>query len=430
MIGPEQAPLELAGRLLLALALAVFLGLAFEEVYKRQERSRPGGVRTFPMLAVSGAMLYLIEPHYALAFIGGLFALALWLHAYLRSAPQGPNATSLVIPASNLLAYLIGPVALTQPTWMVVGVSVTAVILLGTREQLHRLTQVVEQEELLTAGKFLILVGIILPLVPNQPVTAATPLTPYNVWLAVVAVCTLSYLNYLLQKYISTRNATLLPAILGGLYSSTATTVILAKRQREVGVARSDLTAGIVAATAVMYLRLGIVIALFDVHLARALAPALAALFLLGAAMAAYEWRRTRQLQLVANLSISVINPLQIPTALIFACVFVIISVVTVWVRVTFGQTGVLAMAAVVGATDIDPFVVNIAQGGVVGLSISTLSAAILIAASSNNIAKAIYALGFGGVRSSRRAALMLFVLTLLGFAAAAYILPLPQTGI
>jgi hypothetical protein len=74
----ELAPFELAGRLALAFGLAVFLGLAFEEVYKRQERSRPGGVRTFPMLALAGAMLYLIEPQHALAFIVGLFALAVW----------------------------------------------------------------------------------------------------------------------------------------------------------------------------------------------------------------------------------------------------------------------------------------------------------------------------------------------------------------
>ena len=179
MTGAELAPLELAGRLALAFGLAVFLGLAFEEVYKREDRSSPGGVRTFPMLAVSGAMLYLIEPQRALAFVAGLLALALWLHSYLRNAPPRPNSTSLMIPVSNLLAYLIGPVALTQPPWMVVAVSVTAVILLGTREQLHRLIEVVPQEELLTAGKFLILIEIILPLVPSQPITAATALTPY-----------------------------------------------------------------------------------------------------------------------------------------------------------------------------------------------------------------------------------------------------------
>lgn len=292
MIGAELTPLGLAGRLALALGLAVFLGLAFEEVYKREERSIPGGVRTFPMLAVAGAMLYLIEPRQALAFIVGLIALAIWLHAFLRKAPPGADAMSLMIPASNLVAYLMGPVALTQPPWVVVAVSVAAVLLLGTREKLHRLIQVVPQDELLTAGKFLILVGIILPLVPNQPVTSATPLTPYHVWLAVVAVCTLSYLiiSYLLQKYAPVRNTTLLPAVLGGIYSSTATTVVLAKRQWEAGAARSDLAAGIVVATAVMYLRLGVVIALFDPHFAWALAPALGTLFALGAALAFYEF--------------------------------------------------------------------------------------------------------------------------------------------
>ena len=115
MTGAELAPLELAGRLALAFGLAVFLGLAFEEVYKREDRSSPGGVRTFPMLAVSGAMLYLIESQRALAFIAGLLALAPWLHAYLRNALPVPNSTRLMIPVSNLLAYLIGPVALTQP---------------------------------------------------------------------------------------------------------------------------------------------------------------------------------------------------------------------------------------------------------------------------------------------------------------------------
>ena len=100
----------------------------------------------------------------------------------------------------------------------------------------------------------------------------------------------------------------------------------------------------------------------------------------------------------------------------------------TAWIRTTFGQTGVLVLAAAVGATDIDPFVINIAQGGVMDLSITMLSAAILIAASSNNVAKAIYAIAFGG-KSSRRPALVLVVLALLGFAAAAvYILPRAQS--
>ena len=428
MTGVELAPVELAGRLALAFGLAVFLGLAFEEVYKREDRSSPGGIRTFPMLAVSGAMLYLVEPEHSLAFIAGLLALALWLDAYLRNAPPGPNSTSLIIPVSSLLAYVIGPVALTQSPWVVVAVSVAAVILLGTRERLHRLIEVVPQEELLTAGKFLILIGIILPLVPNQPITVATTLTPYHVWLAVVAVCTLSYLSYLLQKYVPVPKVALLPAILGGLYSSTAATVVLAKRQREVGPARSDLVAGIITATAVMYVRLGVVIALFNVQLAWVLAPALGALFVLGAGLAAYEWRSTVEQQQRTNLSLPAANPLQIPTAFIFAAIFVVISVATSWIRATFGQTGVLVMAAAVGATDIDPFVINIAQGGVIDISITTLSAAILIAVSSNNFAKAFYAIVFGGIESSRRPALVLVVLAIIGLAAAAVYILLAQS--
>jgi uncharacterized membrane protein (DUF4010 family) len=411
-------PLILAGRLLLALSLAVFIGLAFEEAYKREDRSSPGGIRTFPMLAIAGAMLYLIEPQHALAFVVGLFAIALWLYAYLRDAPSGPNATSFMIPASSLLAYLLGPVALTQPPWVAVAVSVSAVILLGRREQLHRLIVAVPQDELLTAGEFLVLVGIVLPLVPDEPVTTATPLTPFKVWLAVVAICALSYLSYLLQKYVRLRDASLLPAVLGGLYSSTATTIVLAKRQWEAGEARPDLSAAILAATTVMYARLGVVIAVFDTHLALALAPALVLLFAVGAAASAYEWRRTTE-RASANLIVPAANPLQVTTAVVFAAILVVVSVVTAWTRATFGRVGILVLAAIVGVTDIDPFVVNIAQGGVTGLSVVTLSAAVLTAASSNNIAKAAYALGFGGIQSRRPAALLV-MLALAGYTAAA----------
>ena len=151
--------------------------------------------------------------------------------------------------------------------------------------------------------------------------------------------------------------------------------------------------------------------------------------FAVGAALATYEWRRSTERQSDTSLQIPAINPLQIPTAITFAVIFVVISVITELMRTAFGQTGVLVLAGLVGVTDIDPFVINIAQGGVPGLSATVLSATTLIAASSNNIAKAFYALSFGGFKFSHRSALMLFVLAMLGFAAAAvYILPLRQT--
>ena len=414
------SPLELAGRLALAIGLAVFMGLAFEKVYKSEERSSPGGIRTFPMLAMCGATLYLIEPAHAIAFVAGMVALAVWLHAFLRTARVTREAPTFMIPSSNMLAYVMGAIALMQPHWVAVALTVAAVLLLGARESLHRLIKIVPRDELLTLGMFLILVGIILPLVPHQQVSSLTPLTPYGVWLAVVTVCTLSYFSYLLQRYAPMKNAALLPAVLGGAYSSTATTVVLAKHLREAKRASAEISAGIIAATAVMYIRLGLVIAVFDTHFALTLAPALLALSAMGAALAIYEWRRTPARAAATNLAELATNPLQIPTALIFAVLIVVISVIAAWVSGEFGKSGILMLSAVVGVADIDPFVLNIAQGGIAGMPAASLSAAVLIAASSNNVAKAAYAISFGGKDAGRRPAVMLLALAALGVAAAA----------
>ena len=415
------SPYDLAARLALALALALFLGLTFEEVYKSEQRLIPGGIRSFPMLAMAGAMLMLIEPAYAIGVVAGLPVLALWLYAFMRSSPPTQSRSSMMIPACNLLAYVIGPVALTQPHWVSVAVTVAAVLLLSTRERLHGLIQIVPREELLTAGEFLILIGIILPLLPRQPVTTLTPLTPYGLWLAVVAVCTLSYASYLLQRYLPARNVALLPAILGGTYSSTATTVVFAKRLREAGQPRPDISAGIVAATAMMYLRIGAVIAIFDVQIALTLAPALLALAAIGGGLAAYEWSRMPKRTRTSSLSLAPRNPLQIPAAIVFSVLLVVVSIVTAWVRTTFGTSGILELSAVVGVADVDPFVLNIAQGGITDVPTAVQCAAVLIAASSNNVAKAIYAVAFGGAETARRPAALLVLLAVLGVAAAMF---------
>ncbi len=98
----------------------------------------------------------------------------------------------------------------------------------------------------------------------------------------------------------------------------------------------------------------------------------------------------------------------------------VVISVISAWVKGEFGESGIFVLSAVVGFTDIDPFVLNIAQGGIGGMSVASLCAAVLIASSSNNLAKAAYAVGFGGMTAARRPAFMLLVLALLGLPAAA----------
>ena len=414
-------PIELAERLVLLLALTVFLGLAFEEIYKRDEPAIPGGIRTFPLVGLAGALLYLVEPQRALAFIAGLLAIGAWLYAFIgreRPAEAGSGRT-MIVPVANLLVYVFGPIALKQPPWVAVGATVTAVLLIGTRERMHGLVRVIPQDEVLTAGKFLILVGIILPLLPNTRLIAAAPVTPYQVWLAVVAIAGLSYLTYLVQRYRPIKGGALVPALLGGLYSSTVVTVVIAKEQRRAAVQRAEASAGIVAATAMMYPRTAVIIAFFSLPLAAILFPALVFLLIAGALLAWWEWRKIEPGS-AERLAIPTANPLQLTTALIFTMLFLGVSLATVWAESTFGRAGVFAVAALVGASDITPFILSLAQGGAPTMSGRALAAAVLIAASTNNLAKAGYAIGFGGFAAAARPAAVLAVLALLGFAAAA----------
>lgn len=112
-------------------------------------------------------------------------------------------------------------------------------------------------------------------------------------------------------------------------------------------------------------------------------------------------------------------NPLELSAALIFAVLFVVISFASAWVKTQFGQVGIYWLAAVVGVTDIDPFVLSIAQGGAKGLEPAALTTAILIAASSNNFLKSVYSIVFSGWRASVPVVVSLVVLSLIGIGVA-----------
>jgi uncharacterized membrane protein (DUF4010 family) len=326
---------------------------------------------------------------------------------------------SMMIPTANFLAYTFGPLALRQPPWVVVSAAVAAVMLFESREVLHRLVQKTDPEEVFTLGKFLILAGIVLPLLPNHPVVSFTPLSPFNVWLALVAISALSYASYLLQRYLP-KSGALLPSILGGIYSSTATTVTLARRQKQAGAKNLELAAGIVIAVAMMYLRVDVIVAIFNASLALALLPALGGMFALSLSIGLVLWSRRTGDTSAEPANIGARNPLQLGTAVTFAILFVTVALASAWVRQSFGQKGVYVLAAITGTTDINPFVLSLAQGGVSDMSRTALATAILIAVSCNNILNGCYALAFGGVRSTLRPACVLFGLGVLGLAIAA----------
>jgi uncharacterized membrane protein (DUF4010 family) len=230
-----------------------------------------------------------------------------------------------------------------------------------------------------------------------------------------VAVCTVSYASYLLQRYLAPPGAVLWVALLGGLYSSTATTLVLARRTRAEAALLHQSQAGIVLATAVMYLRLLIIIVVFNRPLAMALAPSLLALAG-GGLLLALGWYWIGNRKTDGGDNVAPANPLALTTAATFAALFVVISVASAWATQRFGAAGTYTLAAIVGVSDIDPFVLNLAQGDPAQTTVD--AAAILIAASSNNVAKCVYASVYSAGRT-RFAPVALIALAVGGIVAA-----------
>ncbi len=407
----------LAFHLGIALGLSLFFGLAYEEFYGDSISQRPGGIRTYPLLALAGALLYLIDPQHLVATVAGLLVVGLWTAASIREALRTVETSRAadglyVTSAAAVIAYLLGPAAFAVPPWLLIAVVVAAALLLSARTALRELAARFGHTEMVTAAKFLVLSGVVLPLLHGLPAIPGTNLLPFSIWLAVVAVSALSYASYLVQRYVTFKEGTLVPALLGGMYSSTAATVALARTAAETGFTAA-LSGGIVAASAIMYLRIVVVVAIFNVALAERLAPSFISLALAGGVLAAIIVRFADGKKGATSMKPATYpgNPLQISTALIFAALFVAISLLTTWVQSAAGQAGLFILAAVVGVTDVDPFVLSIAQHHAAAIALAPAAAAILIAASSNNVLKALYAALFSRRRESWLAATSLLLL-------------------
>jgi uncharacterized membrane protein (DUF4010 family) len=190
---------------------------------------------------------------------------------------------------------------------------------------------------------------------------------------------------------------------------------VLARRARAAPALLHQAQSGIILATSIMYLRILIIVAMFNQGLAIALAPALLGLAAGGLLLAGLWHRMAGSPSKAKPNAAAPANPLELTAALVFAALFVAVSLASGWVRSRFGEAGLYGLAAIVGATDIDPFVLSVASGGAAPLPAAAGVAAILFAASSNNILKAIYTTGFVGGRAAIAHASALALLALAG---------------
>jgi uncharacterized membrane protein (DUF4010 family) len=242
-----------------------------------------------------------------------------------------------------------------------------------------------------TLAKFLIISGVILPLLPDRAIAPMLPVTYYKVWLAVIIVSGFSYLSYLINVYLFKSRSLLITGILAGLYSSTAATVVIARRAKGMMDASRHVSSALIMATTMMYIRMLIIIFLFDRDAGlQLLIPFLVIVF--SSLAVTFSLLHIKNFQTPHDSAAATKNPLELSTALVFALLFVLFALVTNYVTGRFGSHGLSFLAVIVGFTDIDPFILSLLSGKFV-VSNTAIVSAVILASGSNNLLKASYAL-------------------------------------
>ncbi len=354
-----------------------------------------GTDRTFTLIGILGFILYVIAPVTMVPFLVGAIVLSLLLGIYYFfkiKVNQQFGLTSIIVA---LITYSLTPLVYLQPAWMALLIGVSVLILIEIKEELFRFTSKFSSDEFITLSKFLIIAGIILPLLSHKPISSNLPITPYQIWLSIVAVSSISYFSYLLKKFAFPQSGTIITAVLGGIYSSTATTIVLARKSNDEK-NNEKIPAGIMAATTMMYPRLLLLAFIFNKKVALHLAIPFLVLFVAGALLSWLMLRKSTRPDTSHYEVKEGRNPLEFKTAIIFGLLFTFFSLLTHFVMNRYGNTGVNVLSFIVGVTDIDPYILNLFQSTGITLSVSLIVRATLIATISNNLIKMIYALILG----------------------------------
>ncbi len=376
-----------------------------------------GTTRTITLLSMLGFVLTLLDPGlrlFAVGYVTLTALLTIHYHFLLHKEQQ-----SLLPALIALLTYPVGALALTQSTWLLMLYTVTLLLVLGEKPGIRRLSDQLRETEAITFAKFLIMVGIVLPMLPNQAITPNLAITWRQLWISIVAVSGISWSGYLVQTYFLPRSGMVVTGILGGIYSSTATTVVLSRRAAEDSDAGTKpYSSALVFASGMMYARLLLLIAMLGhISIARTLlAPFSAALV---TAMLAGWWLNRRQAnhESVAPAEQSTTrHPLEFSTAMLFAGLFVAFALLTRYIIATWGTSGLHWLSFLSGFSDIDPFILSLLAGHF-AIDSQAISDAIIIASASNNLLKGLYA-----ILIPRNTLLMPAVIALLGMSAVSLI--------
>ncbi len=370
-------------------AFSFIVGLEFHSYLRiNQYQYDFGSTRTFVLVSILGFLLYQLNTEGLFFAIGmGILGAMLGIYYWRRAAKKHFSLLEIIL---TLLVFLIGPVTIHFPSWFLVLFVVLLVLMLGEKPLIHQFSESLASNEIVTLGKFLILSGVILPLLPDKQLSAELPVTYYKVWLAVLVVSGFSYLSYLAQTYFFKARGLLITGILGGLYSSTATSVVISRRAQHMANERSSVSSALIMATAMMYLRLLVIIFFLNTALGKQLFIPFA-IFILLSCLAVMSLLRLNNCIAAKPPADASRHPLELSTAILFALMFVFFAFITQYIISHFGNQGLNFLSIAVGFTDIDPFILSLLSGKF-SVPENAIVSAIIIASGSNNLLKAIYA--------------------------------------
>lgn len=409
LLPPEGA------KILLVLFLSFLTGLEREEHKAGKDQYSFGGVRTFPLIGLIGYAVSFLAGGQILAVVLGFAVIAGFLMLSYWHKMQSASGAGITSEMSALTTYVAAALVYREQFWIATTVSVASMLLLELKATLEGLTKRVPPEEILTFTKFLLLTAVILPVLPNQEFTSFQ-INPAKVWLVVVAVSTVSYASYVIQKLTKGQGGVLVAALLGGAYSSTVTTVVLARRAAREN--RPHLFAGgTLMASGMMYLRIAALVALFNRNL---VAVVWLPFLILAAAALLVGWAWTRLPD--ANTGqvareFEPKNPLEMRAALFFAALFVVMLVATHLAVTYLGQAGIYGLGAVMGVADVDPFIMGMTQAAGTSTPLTLAASAILVAAASNNLMKGVYSYFMSDHKTGIQSASLMTALALAGLA-------------
>lgn len=406
----------------LAAALAVGLLIGLERGWRDRdmtEGSRVAGLRTFALIGLLGgalASLHMTLGVWPLA--SGLLGFSILAAVSYREGVRSRGSLSATSAVAALLTFSLGALAGAGAAGPAIAAAVVTAVLLDLKPNLHRWLRMIEHRELSAALQMLVLSVVILPLLPDTGYGPYAALNPYRLWWAVVLIAGLSLAGHVAMRFSGPQRGVFWTGLLGGLASSTAATLTLARRVREEPALLGAAAAGILAACGMMFLRMTAIVLVLQPALGRAIvAPLLVSgVVLLGLGL--LQWRHrsaTQQAQGGDEMA-----PFDLSTALGFGAFLGVVALLTQAGKTVLGVAGLYGVAALAGLADVDAIVVSAARLYESGELAPMPTLVVLgVAAVANMVTKATMAWFVGGVQLGRRIALGYTLSALAGVAAA-----------